>query len=296
MMQATAVLGFPEYKEPALNLAGCLGIDYLEAEIHQFPDLENKVKLPVPLAKHLIVCRSLNNPNSKLIELLFIAKTARQLGVEQLTLVAPYLCYMRQDMAFHEGEVISQTIIGEFLAQLFDRVITVDPHLHRIDNLAQAIPNIQAISLMATQQLGEFLAAQNKNYFLIGPDEESEQWVTAIAKTGGYDFAIARKTRHSDRHVSISLPEVDIRQRDIVLVDDMISTGHTMIETAKQLLAQGASSISCLVTHPLFSEDAMQLMQQNGIETIWSSDTIPHSTNHVSLTQLLADSLRPVLD
>lgn len=296
MTQATAILGFPEYQIPAQQLAEALGLPYLGTEIHQFPDQESKVILPENLPDHLILCRSLHIPNSKLIELLFVANAARQQGVQQLTLVAPYLCYMRQDKAFQSGEIVSQKIIGEFLAQLFDCIITVDPHLHRISSLGQAIPGSQAISLTATQALGAFLTEQKKDYFLIGPDEESEQWVAAIAASGDYDYAIASKIRHSDRDVRVSLPDINVTKRDVVLVDDMVSTGYTMIEAAKQLVSRGTNSISCLVTHPLFTEDAVQAMQQNGITNIWSSNSILHPTNRVFLTPLLTDAIRDKLE
>ncbi|MCZ4328253.1 ribose-phosphate pyrophosphokinase-like domain-containing protein, partial [Brachybacterium paraconglomeratum] len=84
--------------------------------------------------------RSLDQPNEKLVELLLAARTARTLGAPHLTLVAPYLPYMRQDIAFSPGEAVSQRIVGPFLASLVDAVITVDPHLHRVASLRDVVP------------------------------------------------------------------------------------------------------------------------------------------------------------
>ncbi len=109
--------------------------------LHHFPDGESLIRLPPSLPEHVIVCRSLNQPNDKLIELLLCATTARELGAKRLTLVAPYLSYMRQDIANQPGEAVSQRIVGKLLAELFDDVLTVDPHLHRISSLDPGDPD-----------------------------------------------------------------------------------------------------------------------------------------------------------
>jgi len=144
------VLSFDDYETQSRKLAEALGIPFCVIDRHRFPDGESKLTLPDKLPEHVVFCHSLDQPNEKLLELLLAAKTAIDLGARVLTLVAPYLCYMRQDKAFHPGEAVSQTIIGQFLADLFDNVITVDPHLHRIQYLQQAIPAKYAVSLTAT--------------------------------------------------------------------------------------------------------------------------------------------------
>ena len=147
---ARIVLGFPEYRQPAQRLAQQAGLPYADIEIHHFPDGESRVRLPQRLPEHVVLCRSLQDPNHKLVELELAAATARQLGARQLTLVAPYLCYMRQDTAFRPGEAVSQRIVGELLARRFDTLITVDPHLHRVQALNQAVPVSRAVALSAS--------------------------------------------------------------------------------------------------------------------------------------------------
>ena len=126
------LLGFSDYESQGRRLADALGMPFALVAIHRFPDGESKVTLPSPLPERVVLCRSLDAPNDKLIELMLCAETARAMGAKRVALVAPYLCYMRQDIAFHPGEAVSQKIVGKFLAGLFDAVITVDPHLHRI--------------------------------------------------------------------------------------------------------------------------------------------------------------------
>lgn len=294
-MPQVQLLSFDDYREPAQRLASRLGIEPLEVSLHRFPDGESRVALPEFNAEHLLVCRSLNQPNDKLIELMLVAETAREMGVKQLSLIAPYLCYMRQDIAFHRGEAISQKIIGRHLARLFDNLITVDPHLHRTPELVQAVPCRRTINLSATQAMGTFLATHNKPYILIGPDEESEQWVSTIARLGGFQYGIAHKQRLSDKNVEITLPDIDVQQANVILVDDMISTGHTMLETANKLFELGANSINCLVTHALHEEQVNQMLRQVGIDSIWSTDSILKSENVIQLDSLLAEGVRSLM-
>lgn len=289
------VIGFTEYTEQGKGLAAALGVPFAEAEIHLFPDGERKLRLPTPLAAHVIFCRSLNEPDHKLIELLLAAGSARDNSANRLTLVTPYLAYMRQDIAFHPGEAVSQRIIGKLLAQTFDAVITVDAHLHRIDQLSQAIPLPHAINLSATRAMGEFIAGECPDALLLGPDGESRQWVAAVAKAaGGLDFGVATKTRRGDRDVSITMPALDFHGRQVVLVDDVASTGRTLALAARQAREAGAAATHCLVTHGLFVGDAQAQLKDAGIDQVWSTDSVPHASNCIALAKLLADAVKQI--
>jgi ribose-phosphate pyrophosphokinase len=226
--------------------------------------------------------------------LLFTARTARALGAKRLILVAPYLCYMRQDIAFTPGEAVSQRIVGRFLADLFDTVITVDPHLHRVHELKDAVPATHAVALSAAPLMGQFLRTQLPDALLLGPDEESAQWVQTVAQNAGWEFAVARKTRSGDRHVSIQLPEISFRNRNVVLVDDMISTGHTVAQTARLLKDAGARHIHCAVTHALGLQESTQLLQDAGIESIWCSDSLVHACSVIRLAPALAAAVAAI--
>jgi len=292
MSDSLLVLGFADYAAQGERLARELGAGFALVDLHRFPDGESKLTLPASLPEHVVICRSLDHPNDKLVELMLCAETARQMGAKRLTLVAPYLCYMRQDIAFNPGEAVSQKIIGQFLAHHFDAVITVDPHLHRINHLSEAIPRGEAIALTATALMAQFITQHFEQPLIVGPDAESEQWVRAIAEPAGLDFAVASKERLGDRQVRTTLPERDYQGRHVVLVDDMASTGHTLIAVANQLADRGAASIDCLVTHPLFADDATQQILKAGISNIWSSDSIAHPSNNIALAPLLAVAVR----
>lgn len=289
------VLAFPDYLPQSQRLAARLGAEFGVVEQHCFPDGESLVRLPPELPEHVVVCRSLNQPNDKLVELLLFARTARELGAQRITLVAPYLCYMRQDIANRPGEAVSQRIVGQLLAELFDDVITVDPHLHRISQLRQAIPLGNAISLSAGGTIGAFLRTRLDKAILLGPDGESAQWVAGIASAIGFDYAVAAKIRRGDLDIDITLPQADFFAKDVVIIDDMASTGRTMAQTIGLLKNAGAGNVYAVVTHPLFCGDAEAVIRRAGVKDLWSTDSIEHGTSCIYLDVLLSSAVKSIL-
>jgi len=292
----STVLGFIENRGLAEQLASELGVAYGEVTVHRFPDGEHRLSVPSPLPAQVIIYLSLDNPNEKLIELLLAAAAARDNGAEEVLLVAPYLCYMRQDIAFHPGEAISQQVIGKLLAEHFDAVVTVDPHLHRIQRLQQALPLPHALALTAADSMAAFLASRFERPLLLGPDGESRQWVETIAVKQGFDFSVATKERFGDRNVRMLLPDdVPLSGRDVVIVDDIASTGRTLIAASQAVLAAKPNSLSLLVTHALFAGDAEARIRELPVDNLWSTDSVQHPTNAIALAPLLADGVRSCL-
>ncbi len=287
-------------KQAACALAQALAVPCLSYECHRFPDKELRLTLPLEdravLPATVVLYRSLDRPNDKLVELLLIARHLRQLGAQRLILVAPYLAYMRQDIAFHKGEIVSQTIVGQFLADLFDGVITVDPHLHRIERLEQAIPLQAAVVVSGAPRLADLIREHLQQPLLIGPDAESRQWVASAAQRIGADFGVCQKVRRGDRDVTVELPEMPVSGRHVVVLDDVASSGHTLAQATRALLSAGAASVDVAVTHALFAGDAVDLLQQAGVGNIWSTDTIIHQSNAISMAPLLAEALAPLLN
>ena len=191
------VLGFSDYAFQGRRLAQALSVPFVLVEHHLFPDGESLIRLPTDLPPQVILCRALDNPNNKLIELLLTAETARRQGVKRLTLVAPYLCYMRQDTAFRPGEAVSQRIVGRFLADLFDAVVTVDPHLHRVHTLAEAVPARRADALSAAPAMGRFLKERSARPLLVGPVHHvaSREGTDASAFGDGYPLLLSADPR-----------------------------------------------------------------------------------------------------
>ena len=288
----TLLLHFAEDQAQADRLAQATGFAVAQVVRHRFPDGELKLRLPPQLPDRVVVLRSLDHPNEKLVELLLVARTARTLGATHLTLVAPYLAYMRQDIAFEAGEVVSQRVVGRFLADLFDAIVTVDPHLHRVATLDEAVPVARAVVLSGAPLLADLIAQHHAKPLLVGPDEESAQWVAQAAARHVFDHAVCHKVRHGDRDVQIALPDVDVCGRTVVLLDDVASSGYTLAAAARLLLAAGAASVDVAVTHALFAGDAIQVIQDAGVGHVWSTDCITHASNAVSMAEPIASALR----
>jgi len=281
----------------AAALAHALSLPSLAISRHRFPDGEIKLTLPTTHAEHTIIYRGLEQPNDKLIELLLAARTARQLGARRLTLIAPYLAYMRQDMAFAPGEAVSQGIVGAFLADLFDDLITVDPHLHRTDTLAKAVPARQAIAVSAADAIGRYLAGLHSDLVLVGPDAEAEQWVARAAAAAACPHLVCHKERHGDREVEVELETAgDVHGKHCVIVDDVASTGRTVAACATLLLARGARRVDVAVTHALFVGDALEVLAASGVGEVISTDAIVHPSNRIALAPLLAQAVRSLHD
>jgi ribose-phosphate pyrophosphokinase len=285
------LLYFEDEAPAAQRLAAAAGLPLAPIDCHRFPDGEWKLRLPPALPDRVVLLRGLQQPNEKLVQLLLAARSAREQGVRHLALVAPYLAYMRQDIAFQPGEAVSQRIVGTFLAELFDALVTVDPHLHRVATLQDAVPVAQPVLLSAAPALADWIARQRPAALLLGPDEEAAQWVAQAAARHGHDSAVCRKVRHGDRAVDVALPDLPLRGRQVVILDDVASTGHTVARATQQLLAAGAVSVDVAVTHALFAGDALQVMRDAGVGQVWSTDCIAHTSNVVPMAPALAQAL-----
>lgn len=286
------VLHFADEAGLAEALARELGWPCAPIGCHVFPDGEYRLTLPKPLPPRVALLRGLQQPNAKLAALLIAAPAARECGVRHLTLVAPYLSYMRQDTEFHPGEAVSQRHLGRALTAWFDALVTVDPHLHRVATLDEVVPGRRGVAVSAAPLLGRFIADRVPGALLLAPDEEAGQWVRAAAAAGDLEHAVCHKLRQGDLDVRVALPGADLRGRAVVLLDDLASTGRTLAAAAQAALARGAASVDVAVTHGLFIGDALENLRAAGVRHVWSSDCVPHASNAVSVVPLLAAALR----
>ena len=196
-----------------------------------------------PAASTTIIYASLDRPNDKLLAILFAAEALRRSGAKRLVLLAPYLCYMRQDTAFHEGEAISQKAVGRLIAASWTASITVDAHLHRTADIGAVFPGIEAENLSAMAAIAMALRKTGIDpaTIAIGPDAESHPWVSDLADQLGLAHTVARKTRHGDRTVEIGFAEAGlVAGRPVLLVDDIVSSGGTL-----DRLRKGAQGCGC---------------------------------------------------
>ena len=285
------LLPFPLQRPIADEMAPALGARLGRLNWRRFPDGESLVAVDEALSgADVAIVASLHRPNEISIAMRFAAATAREFGARSVGLVAPYLAYMRQDTRFHPGEAVSAPLYARFLEESFDWLVTVDPHLHRNPELS-ALYRVPAVRIAAAPVVATWIRANVPDAVLIGPDSESAQWVADIARRAGMPWQVLHKQRHGDRDVEVSLPDVaSARGRTPVIVDDIISSGHTVIETLGHLRQLGLPAAVCVAIHAVFAEDAYARLLEAGAARVVSTDSIPHPSNAMSIAGLLADA------
>ena len=287
------LFAYPKNEEHAVALVKETGYELGAVKIHHFPDGETLVRLETDVKdKDVILFCSLDHPDSKAMTLMFIAQTAKELGAKSVGLIAPYLGYMRQDKRFNEGEAITSNIFAAFLSRHFDSLITVDPHLHRHKTMKE-IYTIPAQVIHAADAIAGWIKGNVEKPVLIGPDEESEQWVSDVAARADVPYTVLTKARRGDKEVEVSVPDVDqYKAHTPVLVDDIISTAHTMIATVIHLKRAGMNPPVCIGVHAVFSGGGYEALQKAGTAKIVTCNTIPHPSNAIDLSSLLAVHLQ----
>ncbi len=273
----------------ALAASGDVELGGLEAR--RFPDGESYIRLDCDVEGRDVdfVC-TLADPDPGFLRLIFAADAARDLGARSVNLIAPYLAYMRQDKRFRPGGAVSSFSFARLLSSSFDHLVTVDPHLHRHKSL-DALYTLSSMTLHAAPLLAEWVGREIPAPLLIGPDAESEQWVSESARAINAPYAVLSKTRLGDRRVEITVPELSAwAGRQPVLIDDIASSGRTLIEAARQLCAAGFAPPVCAVVHALFAGDAYATLGEVSADII-STDSVPHPTNRVTLAPLIARAL-----
>lgn len=254
----------------------------------RFPDGESYVRIDSEVAgKNCAIVCTLARPDAQIMPLILTACALREWGAASVDLIAPYLAYLRQDKHFNSGEALSARHFARLISAHFDALATVDPHLHRIKALGE-VYSIPTRVASAAPLLGAWIGANVDNPFLIGPDSESGQWVSAAAVAAGADYRLLAKTRTGDTSVELVWPELEgLRGKTPVLLDDIASSGRTLITAAETLLSRGFPRPVCAIVHALLDDDAFAALQRVCARVV-STDTVPHPSNAVSVAPLLA--------
>jgi ribose-phosphate pyrophosphokinase len=278
----------------AKKVAKALKAKFSPLKISSFPDgdIYLKYNTDVKGKKVIIVHSSQPNSDQSLFRVIFAAEAAKQLGAKKVILVSPYLAYMRQDKMFNPGECISSRVMAKLLNNSIDKIITIDPHLHRYRNMKE-IFSISAKKLTANSVMGAYVKKKIKNPVIIGPDWESYQWAEVVAKQVGCDVTVFRKTRFSSRHVKVEMiKDIPIKGKNVVIVDDIISTGHTIIEAAKKAKKLGAKTVTAIGVHGLFVEGAVKKLKKGGVDYVVSTNCIKHETNAIDVSPVIIEELK----
>jgi ribose-phosphate pyrophosphokinase len=277
-------------QELAKKIARKKKAQYSELKIGSFPDGELYLRFMKPIkGKQIAIVQTFYpDPNKALMNSYFAIKTAKELGAKKVTLIAPYLGFMRQDKRFHDGECQSNKIMAGLL-NIADEVVTLDPHLHRIKSMRE-IFKTKTVKLSANKLIEEYIKKNYKDPWIIGPDSESYQWARIIAEHINAHATILRKKRYTSTKVKILVKDKGFKGKDVVIVDDIISTGHTMIEPIKQLKRKGAKSVTCICIHGLFVQDALKKLRKLGVKVV-STNTVQNPVSKIDISGLISSTL-----
>ena len=278
----------------ARTLAKKLGATYSPLTMTAFPDGDIYLKFNINVKRKKVIIVQSFQPcsDASLFHIVMAAETAKSLGAKKVILVAPYLAYMRQDKRFNSGECISSRVMAKLLNNSIDKIITIDPHLHRYKSLKD-IFCIPAKKLTANELIAKYIYIHFKNDVIIGPDWESSQWAERIAHAVDVGVTVLQKTRYSSRQVQVKMVQpVPISGKNVIIVDDIISTGHTIAEAAKEAKRLGAKSITAIGVHGLFVENALDKLKKAGVTKVITTNCIEHPTNRIDVTPLLLEELK----
>ncbi len=292
MKHPTIVFSLPGHEALGGGLAALLDSPEGSLALRQFPDGETYVRGETSCeGLDVVLAANLFQPNPQLLPLIYSVRALRVLGARRVFLVSPYLPYMRQDARFQPGEVVTSRIFAKLLSDTVDGLVTVDPHLHRYTTLDE-IYSIPTRVEHAAAAVAGWIRDTVERPVIVGPDSESEQWVSEVAEMAGAPFIVLAKTRRGDRDVEVTVPPLEPwREHTPVLVDDIISTARTMIQTLGHLKGAGFVAPVCIGVHAVFAGDAYEALKGAGAAEIITANSIPHPSNAIDLTALLVDGL-----
>ncbi|MGE3460466.1 MAG: ribose-phosphate diphosphokinase [Pseudomonadales bacterium] len=295
-MNGPVVVTLPGQERLAARLAAALSTEMLGVERRRFPDGESYLRIHGECRdRDVVVAATLARPDPIVLPLLLLAHGLRAEGARTVVLAAPYLAYMRQDRQFQSGEVVTSRGFAELLSAAFDGVVTVDPHLHRFHALSE-IYRVPTRVAHAAPALAAWIAGNVDKPLIVGPDSESEQWVSEVARLAASPHVVLSKTRRGDREVTIDVPPLDRwLGRTPVLVDDIISTARTMVETVGHLVRAGYPAPVCVGVHAIFADRAHDELQRSGAAEIATADTVAHPTNRIDLSTEVAAAVASLL-
>jgi len=285
------LLAMPVHQALAEAMAPGLRARVGRMEWRRFPDGESLVAIDDELAgADVALLASLHHPDEIALALRFAAATAREFGARTVGLIAPYLAYMRQDHRFKEGEAVTCTHFAHLISNSFDWLVTVEPHLHRHASLGE-VYSIPSRVVHADAAVAHWIRDNVRDPLIVGPDSESAPWVGRIAAVAQCPYVVLTKRRLGDREVQIDIPDMSAwRERQPLLVDDIISSAATMIEAARLLETAGMRRPICVGIHGIFAADSYGLLKVAAAH-VATANTVAHESNEIDLSALIADAV-----
>jgi len=291
MLVKFAVIAGNASRDLAKRIARRLKAPYIEAQTKIFPDGESKITFSsIPKKSIILVVQSTYPPvDTNLLQTLAIISQARKAS-SKIYAIIPYMGYARQDRQFLSGEVVTMSIVAKMLqAAGAKKVIVVDIHSKTaLNHFKIPTVNVSAIPELAKY----FKKLKIKKPLVVSPDTGGSSRAKKFASLLNTDFITLKKSRNRNTgKVQIQSSKVDVHGRDLIVIDDIISTGGSIIKATQFLKKQKCKRVFVACTHGLFVGDAERKIKKAGVSQIISTNTIPRSTSKVDMAGVIAKSI-----
>ena len=254
------------------ELARCLKAKLAKVEIRRFPDDECYVRIDDDLDDQEVFLVQTAWPDKNIVELFLLQDAIKEFDVDSLTTVVPYFGYARQDKQFKPGEPISARALARLLQMNTDEFVTVDVHAPKVIDW---FDNISAKNVAAYPEIGKYLKSKGIE-LILSPDEGRADNAKRVADVVNCEADFLVKERLDDETVKMTPKRLDVRGKKVAVVDDIISTGSTIIKAAEQLRKQNAAKIYAVCTHGVFAGNAIPKLEAV-CDDIYTTDTIENA-------------------
>ncbi len=284
------IIGGSASQKLAANVTALLNDHLCPIETRRFPDGERYIRIGGEIPDDIVVIQSTGYPQDEnFMELFFIVKNLKDLGARNVRVVIPYMGYSRQERRFKSGEAVSAKIIAELLeAAGVDELFFINLHEKSIIEFF----NIPVHELSAVPLLAEHLANKVEDAVIIAPDKGASDYAEEMGNLIGCEWDYMEKRRISPEKVETRVKYLDIVDRDAVIVDDIISTGGTIVNASRILQSQGARSVLVACVHPILVDDALLRIFSTGVKDVIATDTILSEVSFVSVAPIIAEALK----
>lgn len=281
------VVGGSSSRDLAKELAKILGSRYIQAASTRFPDGECYTRIDSDELNDDVIIVQNTYPDSNMIEMFLIQDAVKRMGAKSITLVIPYFGYARQDRLFNPGEPESAKVMARHLDMYCDRVVTIDIHKESVlDYFTCPHKDLKAAAVIA-----DYFKDRNID-LVLSPDIGAAGRAKDVGDRMGVPYDHLEKTRLSGSDVKISPAKMDCKDKRILIVDDMISTGGTIVAAKQALKEAGAKSVAVACTHGVFVNNALERLTGSSLDAVLCCNTLENEVSHISVAETIADALK----
>jgi ribose-phosphate pyrophosphokinase len=277
------IVGGTASKSVAEDLSKELDVKLVNTMSKRFPDDEFYVRILDDISGEHVIIVQTTYPDNNTVELFLLQNAVEEAGAKEISVVIPYFGYARQDSKFQEGEPISAKALANLISLNADTVITVDPHKEHILDFFST----SAFSCSAVPELAKYLKDKGIN-MVLAPDKGALERAKQASEIINCDFDYMEKTRIDGETIDIKPKKLDANNKNVAIIDDIISTGGTMAKSINQLKKHGAKNVFVACTHGLFAGDAVKKLVNSGCNEIISTDTIESDFSKVNISPCIS--------